>query len=231
MVKTAKSLKKPAVRMKSQRVKTAKGRTVSSTRWLQRQLNDPYVVLAKQEGYRSRAAFKIMEIDKKFRIFKKGRTVLDLGAAPGGWTQVAVSKVGKGNVVALDILDMDPIEGAISLKQDFLAPEAQGRVLEALNGRRCSVVMSDMAANTTGDRSTDHLRIMALLEEAYGFAVTVLEEGGFFVCKIFQGGAEQELLNQMKRDFEKVKHFKPESSRKDSKEMYLIASGFRGIKE
>lgn len=223
-----KKAKKPTIRLKFERVKTAKKRRISSTKWLQRQLNDPYVKMAQMEGYRSRAAFKIQEINDKYKIFKKGKTVLDLGAAPGGWSQIAVKKVGRGNIVALDILDMEPMEGVITIKQDFLEPEAKERVMKALGGRKCDVVLTDMAANTTGNKNTDHLRIMTLLEEAYDFAVTVMNEGAVFAGKVFQGGAEKKLFNRMRRDFEKVHHFKPESSRKESSEMYIVALGFKG---
>lgn len=225
---TTKKDSTPSIRLKFEKVKSARGRKVSSTRWLQRQLNDPYVKLAQQQGYRSRAAFKIQEIDNKYNIFKKGKTVLDLGAAPGGWSQVAVKKVGRGNVVALDILDMDPMEGVVTIKQDFLESEAKDRVIDALGGRKCDVVLTDMAANTTGNKKTDHLRIMVLLEEAYNFAVTVLNEDGVFAGKVFQGGAEKELFDRVRKDFKKVYHFKPASSRKDSSEMYIVATGFRG---
>lgn len=226
-----KKLKGTSLRLKFEKVKTAKRRKISSTKWLQRQLNDPFVQLAKKEGMRSRAGFKIREIDEKYKLFKKGRTVLDLGAAPGGWSQEAVKKVGKNNVVALDILDMEPIEGVVFIKQDFLEPEAKEKVIKALGGRRCDVVLTDMAANTTGNKKTDHIRIMTLLEEAYNFAITVINKGGIFAGKVFQGGAEKELFDRVRKDFEKVSHFKPKSSRKESSENYIVATGFRGVSD
>ena len=214
-------------RFKAERVKTAKHRKISSTRWLQRQLNDPFVLEAKNRGFRSRACFKIMEIDEKFKIFKKGYKVLDLGSAPGGWSQVAVEKVGYGNVLSVDILPMDSINGVKFIQQDFLAPEAEGIILNAIGGEKYDVVMSDMAANTTGDRKLDHLRTINLAENALFFAKKVLKDGGSFVAKIFQGGTEKELLDELKKSFRIVKHFKPESSRKDSVEMYVVALGFK----
>lgn len=214
-------------RYKTERVKTAKHRKISSTRWLQRQLNDPFVLEAKNRGYRSRASFKIIEINDKFKIFKKGYKVLDLGSAPGGWSQIAVEKVGYGNVLSVDILPMDPIGGVEFLQQDFLAPEAEKKILNMMNGEKYDVVMSDMAANTTGDKKLDHLRTMNLVENALFFAKKVLKDDGIFVSKIFQGGAEKELLDDLRKSFKTVKHFKPESSRKDSVEMYVVAIGFK----
>lgn len=208
-------------------IKTAKRRKVSSTRWLERQLNDPYVALAKQNGYRSRASFKILEIDEKFKIFKKGFKVLDLGSAPGGWSQVVSKKVGKDNVLAVDILDMAHIDGVKFIQQDFLAPEADSRIMDEIGGEKYDVVMSDMAANTTGDKSIDHLRTSALVEQAFNFALKVLKSGGVFVAKVFQGGTEPELFKIMKQKFKSVKHFKPDSSRKESVEMYVIAQGYK----
>ena len=216
-------------RYKTERVKTAKNRKISSTRWLQRQLNDPFVLEAKNRGYRSRASFKIIEINDKFKIFKKGYKVLDLGSAPGGWSQIAVDKVGYNNVLAVDILNMDPISGVKFIQQDFLAPEAENRILKEMNGEKYDVVMSDMAANTTGDKKLDHLRTMNLVESALFFAKKVLKENGIFVAKVFQGGTEKELLDDLNKSFKTVKHFKPESSRKDSVEMYVVALGFKGI--
>ncbi|NBO19229.1 MAG: RlmE family RNA methyltransferase [Proteobacteria bacterium] len=211
------------------RVKTAAKRSNSSTRWLQRQLNDPYVALAKKEGYRSRAAYKLIELDDKFKWLKPGKTVLDLGAAPGGWTQVAVARVKSTNekpiVLGVDILPMDGIQGATLLELDFLRDDAPDIIRENLGGN-VDIVLSDMAPNTTGHAATDHLRIMALLEAAYPFACEVLKPGGVFVAKIFQGGTEKELLMQMKKQFTSVKHAKPKASRADSSEMYVIASGF-----
>ncbi|MBO4956539.1 MAG: RlmE family RNA methyltransferase [Rickettsiales bacterium] len=214
-------------RFKTEKVKTAKNRKISSTRWLQRQLNDPYVQEAKNRGYRSRAAFKILEIDDKFKIFKKGYKVLDLGSAPGGWSQVISEKVGPNNILAVDILEMDPLHNVKFIQQDFLAPEAPEIILSYMNNEKYDVVMSDMAANTTGDKKLDHLRTMGLVENALDFSLKVLKTGGSFVAKIFQGGAEKELLDRLKQNFDIVKHFKPKSSRKDSVEMYVVAKNFR----
>jgi len=217
-------------RMLHTRVKTARGRTNSSTRWLQRQLNDPYVAAAQKAGYRSRAAFKIKDLNEKFGFLKPGQRVVDLGCAPGGWTQIAVDivkpeKTG-GQVVGIDLLEMDPLPGALNFICDFTEADAPD-VIKAELGGPVDVVLSDMAANTTGHGPTDHLRIIALLELAYLFAQETLAEGGCFVAKVFQGGAESNLLQMMKRDFTSVKHAKPPSSRKDSAEMYVVAQGFR----
>jgi 23S rRNA (uridine2552-2'-O)-methyltransferase len=213
------------------RVKTGKGRSVSSKRWLERQLNDPYVARAKREGLRSRAAFKLIEIDDKHRILKGGARVVDLGAAPGGWSQIAAKRVGavdgRGRVVAIDILDMPPIAGVDFLHLDFLEPDAPER-LKAMLGGEADVVLSDMAANATGHRPTDHLKIMALVEAAAGFACDVLKPGGRFLAKVIQGGTERALLASLKQDFESVKHVKPQASRADSAELYVLATGFRG---
>lgn len=214
------------------RVKTARGRTTGSTRWLDRQLNDPYVIEAKRKGYRSRAAFKLIEIDERHPILKYGQRVLDLGAAPGGWTQIIAKKVGAekedgGAVVAIDLLDMEPVPGATFLKLDFLDPSAPD-ILKDLLGGRADLVLSDMAANTTGHRATDHLRIIALCEVALDFACEVLAPGGAFLAKVFQGGTENELLARMKKDFKNVRHVKPNASRSDSAETYVLATGFRG---
>ncbi|MEO1331419.1 MAG: RlmE family RNA methyltransferase [Pseudomonadota bacterium] len=216
------------------RVKTAKGRKLSSTLWLQRQLNDPYVALAQREGRRSRAAYKLLELDDRLCFLKPGLRVLDLGAAPGGWTQVAVERANalgdpgraQGKVVGVDILEMEPIAGAELMQLDFLADDAEERVRAAIDGT-ADVVLSDMAAPATGHKQTDHLRIVALCETAAHFAAQVLTPGGVFVAKVLQGGAEGGLLNDLKRDFAKVAHLKPPASRKDSAEMYVIASGFR----
>ncbi|MBI3677830.1 MAG: RlmE family RNA methyltransferase [Proteobacteria bacterium] len=209
------------------RVKSTKGRTVSSKRWLERQLNDPYVRAAKQKGYRSRAAFKLLELDAKFHFLKNGARVLDLGAAPGGWTQVAVQHAGKtGKVVATDILEMEPIAGADFLKGDFLDAETPARI-KALLGGEADVVMSDMAAPTTGHRETDHIRTAVLLEAALEIAEEVLRPGGTFVGKVFQGGATGALLTRIKKSFKDVKHVKPPASRAESVELYLVATGFR----
>ncbi|NWH07160.1 MAG: RlmE family RNA methyltransferase [Alphaproteobacteria bacterium] len=220
----------PKRRMKV-RVKTAKGRTTSQRRWLERQLNDPYVAEAKSRGYRYRAAFKLREIDDKARILKQGAFIVDLGAAPGGWTQVALERVGqKGKVVGIDLQEIVPIPGAELIVGDFLSEEAFRR-LEALLDRKVDVVLSDMAASATGHTRTDHLKIMALCEAALDFAETVLVPGGAFLAKVLRGGAENELLNRMKKSFASVSHVKPPASRADSAEMYVLAKGFRGRKE
>jgi 23S rRNA (uridine2552-2'-O)-methyltransferase len=214
------------------RVKTAKGRKTSSKLWLERQLNDPYVAEAKARGYRSRAAFKLLELDKMFGLLKKGRRVVDLGCAPGGWTQVAVDAVGAGTgdkggqVVGIDLQHVDPIPGATLIHQDFMEPDAPDRIKEALSGP-ADVVLSDMAAPATGHRQTDHLRIMGLCEAAFEFACEVLAPGGAFAAKVLQGGTENELLARMKQRFAQVKHAKPPASRSDSAESYVVATGFR----
>jgi 23S rRNA (uridine2552-2'-O)-methyltransferase len=214
------------------RVKTAAKRTVSSTRWLQRQLNDPYVAEAKRLGYRSRAAFKLLQLDDKFQILKPGTRLVDLGAAPGGWTQVAVERIGilkhgRGKVVGIDILDWSPVAGATNLVGDFLADDAPDRLRDALGGP-ADVVLSDMAAPTTGHPPTDHMRIIHMCEVALDFAITVLAPGGTFIAKVFKGGTERELLDLLKRSFETVKHAKPAASRAESAETYVVATGFRG---
>ena len=214
-----------------ERVKSGKGRTLSSKLWLERQLNDPYVERARREGFRSRAAFKLAEIDDKHRLLKRGGRVVDLGAAPGGWSQVAATRVGagddRGRVVAIDLLDMAPLAGVDFLQLDFLAAAAPERI-KALLGGAADVVLSDMAANATGHRQTDHIRIMALAEAAADFARDVLADGGAFLCKVLQGGTEATLLAALKRGFASVKHVKPAASRSDSAELYLLATGFRG---
>ena len=208
------------------KVKTAKYRKNSSTRWLNRQLNDVYVQKSKELGYRSRATFKILEIDNKFHIFKTGMKVVDIGSAPGGWSDVIVKKVGKNNVVAIDILPMNEIDGVKFKQIDFNDEKAKDFITENLNGK-ADVVMSDIAPNTTGNISLDHLQIMALVEQAFYFAITVLKENGIFIAKVRQGGTENQLLQQIKQNFKTVKHFKPESSRKESSETYLVAMGFK----
>ncbi len=208
------------------KIKTAKGRKISSIKWLERQLTDPYVVKAKKEGYRSRAAYKIKEIDEKAHILKKGSVVVDLGAAPGGWCQVAVER-GCKHVVAIDLLEMDEIAGVTFFQMDFMDDDAPQVLIDALGGEQADVVMSDIAHNTVGHRSTDHAKIMALVEAAYEFAIEVLKQNGAFVAKVFQGGTEGELLTRMKKDFRSVKHIKPPSSRKESPETYVVATGFR----
>lgn len=212
------------------RVRTGKGRTVSSKRWLERQLNDPYVARAKREGLRSRAAYKLSEIDDKHHFLKSGGRVIDLGAAPGGWSQVAAKRVGapdNGRVIGIDLLEMAPIPGVEFEQLDFLLPEAPDK-LKAMLGGPADVVLSDMAANATGHRKTDHLKIMALVELAAAFAREVLAPGGAFLAKVLQGGTEAALLAELKRDFTSVKHVKPSASRADSAELYLLATGFRG---
>jgi 23S rRNA (uridine2552-2'-O)-methyltransferase len=208
-----------------------KGRSVSSKRWLERQLNDPYVARAKTEGLRSRAAFKLAEIDDRHHLFKPGRSVVDLGAAPGGWSQVAARRVGadecRGRVVAIDLLPMEPIAGVGFAQLDFLDPAAPQRLRDMLGGP-ADVVLSDMAANATGHRRTDHLKIMALAEAAAEFARAVLKPGGAILAKVLQGGTEATLLTDLKRDFSAVKHVKPAASRTDSAELYVLATGFRG---
>lgn len=212
------------------RVKTAKNRTAQSTRWLQRQLNDPYVKQAKAEGWRSRAAFKLMELDEKFTLLKGVRAVVDLGVAPGGWAQVVRKQVPHAKVVGIDLLPVDPIEGVTLLQMDFLSEEADAALREAL-GEMPDLVLSDMAANTVGHAQTDHLRTMGLVEAAVWFAVEHLKPGGAFVAKVFAGGTDKELLITLKQNFTSVKHAKPPASRKGSSEWYVVAQGFKGRPE
>jgi 23S rRNA (uridine2552-2'-O)-methyltransferase len=216
----------------AQRLKTARGRKASSQRWLERQLNDPYVSRSKSEGYRSRAAYKLIEMDDRFRLLQPGARVVDLGAAPGGWSQVAAARTGstdaRPNVVAIDYLEMDALPGVIFLKKNFFDADATGLIRRALGGKSADLVMSDMAAPTTGHRATDHLRIVALCEAAADFARDVLAPGGTFLAKVFRGGTENALLADLKRDFAKVQHLKPPASRADSPELYLLATGLRG---
>ena len=217
------------------KVRTAKRRKISSTRWLERQLNDPYVAAAKREGYRSRAAFKLAEIDGQYKLLKPGAVVVDLGAAPGGWSQVAAergkSESGGGVVVAMDVTAIDAIQGVDFLHGDFMDPDAPDRLIAALGGRRVDAVLSDMAEPATGHKQTDHLRIMGLCEAALDFAMDVLAPGGAFLCKVLQGGTANELLSTMKQSFRTVRHVKPKASRADSAELYVLATGFRGKKE
>jgi len=213
------------------RVKTRKKRSNSSARWLERQLNDPYVVAAKAEGYRSRAAFKILQLNEDLKLFKKGQKIVDLGAAPGGWTQMAVEltspKATGGRVVAIDYLEMPEIVGAEFICLDFMDDTAPEKLKAAIGGK-ADIVMSDMAPPTVGHKRTDHLRIMALAEAAYEFAHEVLAPNGVFLSKVFMGGADKKFLDILKKDFKKVKHVKPHASRSDSSEMYVVAIGFRG---
>ena len=212
-------------------VKSGGKRKLSSQLWLERQLNDPYVMQAKRDGFRSRAAYKLREIDDKQRFLKQGQVVVDLGAAPGGWSQIAAKRVGalegRGKVVAIDLLEMPELPGVIFAQMDFLDDRAPEK-LRAMIGGGADVVMSDMAANTTGHRKTDQLRIIGLVESAAAFACEILNPGGTFLAKVFQSGAEADLLAQLKRDFTTVKHVKPAASRQDSSERYVMALGFRG---
>jgi 23S rRNA (uridine2552-2'-O)-methyltransferase len=215
------------------RVKTAKKRSLASTLWLERQLNDPFVAQAKREGFRSRAAYKLIEIDDKYRLFKPGGRIVDLGAAPGGWAQVAAARVksqeGRGRVIGIDLLEIEPIAGVEFGVMDFHDAQAPAALRDWLDGLADGVI-SDMAANATGHRKTDHLRIIGLAELAVDFACGVLAQGGFFLAKVFQGGSEGDLLARLKRDFASVRHLKPKASRADSAEMYVLATGFRGAR-
>ena len=214
------------------RVKTSKGRKIGSTLWLQRQLNDPYVAKAKAEGLRSRAAYKLIELNERYNLLHKGQRVVDLGAAPGGWSLVAAPIVGTTEanplIVGIDFLDMDPIAGVVLLKKDFNDEDAPDQLIAALGGHKADLVLSDMAAPTTGHRATDHIRIMALVELAADFAIKVLAPGGSFVTKVFQGGTEHELLGLLKQHFTTTQHAKPPASRTGSAETYLVAKGFKG---
>jgi 23S rRNA (uridine2552-2'-O)-methyltransferase len=209
------------------RVKTARGRTPQSTRWLERQLNDPYVRRAKADGYRSRAAYKLLELDERFGIIRGSRRIVDLGIAPGGWSQVIKRRLPKAAVVGIDLLPVDPIDGVTILEMDFMDDAAPDRLIEALGGAP-DLVLSDMAANTVGHPQTDALRTMALVETALAFAIDVLEKGGTFVSKVFAGGADADLVAEMKRNFTSVKHAKPPASRKGSVEWFVVAQGFKG---
>ena len=215
-------------------VKTGGKRKLSSKLWLERQLNDPYVTRAKREGFRSRAAYKLTEIDDKYHLLKSGMTVVDLGAAPGGWSQVAAKRIGlangKGRVVAIDLLEMPEIAGVMFAQLDFLSQDAPARLIAMMDGR-ADIVMSDMAANTTGHRKTDQLRMVGLIETAASFAAEVLKPGGTFLAKAFQSGADAELMVLLKRDYASVRHVKPAASRQDSSERYVLATGFRGGQE
>jgi 23S rRNA (uridine2552-2'-O)-methyltransferase len=223
--------KKPGMRLKV-RVKTGKGRTVSQKNWLERQLNDPYVQEARKQGFRSRAAFKLIEIDDKYKFLKPGGRIVDLGAAPGGWSQVAVKRVkaeeGKGKVIAIDMHGMDPLPSVTIFKKDFLEEDAPALLIEALGGEKADCVLSDMAAHATGHRQTDHIQIMTLAEAGYDFARQVLKPGGTYLAKVLRGGTEGEMLKMMKKDFATVRHVKPMASRDDSAELFVLAMGFRG---
>jgi 23S rRNA (uridine2552-2'-O)-methyltransferase len=216
-----------------ERVKTARKRSLSSTLWLERQLNDPFVAQAKRDGYRSRAAYKLLEIDDRYQLLTPGKRIVDLGAAPGGWSQIAATRVksadgkSKGKVVAIDLLEMEPIAGVEFTVMDF-NDESAPELIKAMLGGGADGVMSDMAANATGHKQTDHLKIVALAELAADFAKEVLAPGGFFVAKVLQGGTEHQLLAALKRDFAQVRHLKPAASRPDSAELYVLATGFRG---
>jgi 23S rRNA (uridine2552-2'-O)-methyltransferase len=214
------------------RVKTGKGRTVSQKIWLERQLNDPYVHEAKKLGYRSRAAFKLSEIDDKYKFLKPGGFVVDLGAAPGGWSQISAQRVksveGRGKVVAIDMHGMDEIPGVVIFKKDFYDADAPDVLLAALGGEKADVVLSDMASHATGHRQTDHINIIALVEAGYDFARNVLKPGGTYLAKVLRGGTENQLLALMKKDFKIVRHVKPMASRDDSAELFVLATGFRG---
>ncbi|MDB4225474.1 MAG: RlmE family RNA methyltransferase [Alphaproteobacteria bacterium] len=214
------------------RVKTARGRTLSSTRWLQRHLNDPFVHEAKKKGYRSRAAFKIVEIDDKHKLFKVGQKVLDLGAAPGGWSQIAAERIGaiegKGKVIAVDLLEMDPLPGVETLLLDFYDDDAESIIKSYLGDSLIDLVLCDMAASATGHKYTDHLKIIGLLEAALDFTEKVLKPDGAFLGKVFRGGTENTILTRMKKEFKSVKHIKPKSSRSDSTELYVLGNGFKG---
>jgi len=217
------------------RLRTARGRKLASTRWLTRQLNDPYVEEAKRRGYRSRAAFKLAEIDDKHPLLRTGMSVVDLGAAPGGWSQISAQRVqlmaGKGRVIAVDVWEMEPISGVTALMLDLTDPESAGRIRDALNGKKADLVLSDMHAPATGHKQTDHLRIMGLVEAALDLAEEILAPGGAFLCKVLQGGADKELVARLNRSFAKVRHVKPKASRAESAEMYVLATGFRGTQD
>jgi 23S rRNA (uridine2552-2'-O)-methyltransferase len=219
--------KKRTTRNATEHVKNSNGRTISSTRWLTRQLNDQYVHEAQRLGYRGRAAFKIKDIDDRFKIFKPNSTVVDLGAAPGGWCQVALERNVK-KVIALDLLPVDGLPGLVTIEMDFMTDDAPDILLKELGGVKANVVMSDMAHNTIGHKATDHIRIIALVEAAYYFAREILEDNGTFIAKVFQGGAVHDLIKLAKTEIKTVRHFKPPSSRKESSETYFIATGFKG---
>lgn len=225
--KTRKTDPRGLTRGEKFRVKTSRGRKISSVRWLQRQLNDPYVDAAHRDGYRARSAYKLLELDEKFSFLRHARSIVDLGAAPGGWTQVVLKNCGrKVRVVGIDMLEVPPLDGATFLEMDFTTDEAEAEMLALLDGP-VDLVMSDMAAATTGHQQTDHIRTMALVEVAFDFAKKTLGDGGSFVAKVFRGGADQELLAELKKCFKRVRHFKPPASRAESAETYLVALGFK----
>lgn len=224
--KTSKSDKANATRMMTHKVKTARGRKLSSKLWIERQINDPYVREAQIKGYRSRAAFKLAELDDKFSLLTKDALIVDLGCAPGGWVQVALER-GARRVVGIDILPVDIVAGADLIEMDFMAEDAPQKLISMLDGQKPDFVMSDLAANTTGHRNTDHLKTVALVEAAADFAMATLKPGGSFITKVFQGGAEKTLLKRLKDNFKIVKHAKPKSSRAGSPEIYLVAMGFK----
>ncbi len=225
--KTPKSDKENATRMMTLKVKTARGRKISSKLWIERQINDPYVREAQIKGYRSRAAFKLAELDDKFSLLGKDALIVDLGCAPGGWLQVAAER-GARHLIGIDILPVDTVAGADIIEMDFMDAKAPVRLIEMLDGQKPDLVMSDLAANTTGHRNTDHLKTVALVEAAADFAMKTLRPGGHFVTKVFQGGAEKTLLDRLKVNFKSVKHAKPKASRAGSPEVYLVALGFKG---
>ena len=221
-----------ASRRQKERIKSGRERSVSSRAWLERQLNDPYVAEARRRGYRARSAFKLIEIDDKYGFLRPGYRVVDLGAAPGGWSQVAADRTkaaeGRGRVIAVDMHGVEPIAGVTTIKHDFLADDAPQVLLDALAGEKADAVLSDMAAHATGHRHTDHLKIMALAEAALEFAMLVLKPGGAFLAKVLRGGTEREILLRLKQDFAQVRHVKPRASRDDSAELFVLALGFRG---
>lgn len=233
MAKLTKSAKEVRGRkMLAVRLKDGRYHSSSSNRWLERQLNDPYVAEAKNRGYRSRAAFKLIQLDEKYKFLSKNKIIVDLGCAPGGWSQIAAARLkGTGQLVGLDILPTEPLDGATFVCQDFTTEDATEKLLALLNGQKADVVMSDMAANTTGHQQTDHLRTIGLVEAAYEFAKTVLAPNGIFIAKVFQGGAEGNLLADMKKNFAKVSHYKPDASRDKSPETYVVAQNFRGAED
>lgn len=227
--RTQKSDKANATRMMTKKVKTARGRKISSKLWIERQINDPYVKEAQIKGYRSRAAFKLIELDDKFKLIKPGDLIVDLGCAPGGWVQIALKR-GAKRVVGIDLLPVEHVAGSDLIQMDFMDKNAPKHLIDALEGKP-DIVLSDLAANTTGHRRTDHLKTVALVEAAADFAMKTLKPGGHFATKVFQGGAEMALLGKLRAKFKLVKHAKPKSSRAGSPEMYLVAKGFQGISE